>query len=124
MSARHGKWAEHWLQCACVRWFALEYPSLRGRLFAVPNGGRRDAVTGALLKDEGVTAGVADLVLLKTSAGRGALLVELKTPSGRLSATQKAWAEAVCRDGEYEYAVCRSVEEFAGAVRSYLDADK
>ena len=38
---------EHRIQCVCVRWFALQYPRLKGRLFAVPNGGRRDATTAA-----------------------------------------------------------------------------
>lgn len=28
-----GRWAEHRLQCACVRWFALAYPGLRGAAF-------------------------------------------------------------------------------------------
>lgn len=53
---------EHETQAACVRWFRAAWPGLRGRLFAVPNGGRRDAVTGARLKAEGVVAGVADLI--------------------------------------------------------------
>lgn len=33
---------EHRIQCSCVKWFNLKYPKLKGRLFAVPNGGRRD----------------------------------------------------------------------------------
>ena len=41
---------EHRIQCTCVRWFSLQYPRLDGRLFAVPNGGRRDAVTAAKLR--------------------------------------------------------------------------
>ena len=47
---------------ACVlrkKWFNLKYPKLKGQLFAVPNGGRRDTVTGGKLKAEGVTAGVS-----------------------------------------------------------------
>ena len=57
---------EHRIQCSCVKWFNLKYPKLKGRLFAVPNGGRRDTVTGGKLKAEGVTAGVSDLILLKS----------------------------------------------------------
>lgn len=48
---------EHRLQCACVRWFAYRHPELSCRLFAVPNGGRRDATTAAKLKAEGVSPG-------------------------------------------------------------------
>lgn len=50
---------EHRIQCTCVRWFRLKYPHLFARLFAVPNGGRRDGITGARLKAEGVLPGVA-----------------------------------------------------------------
>ena len=75
--------AEHRLQQACVRWFALQYPKHQGRLFAVPNGGRRDAVTGAKLKAEGVVPGVSDLILLKSNCRYGALLIEMKTDKGR-----------------------------------------
>lgn len=111
---------EHRLQTACVRWFRLQYPRLRHRLFAVPNGGRRDAVTGARLKEEGVLAGVADLILLMPSRSYGALLIEMKTPRGRQSPAQREWAEAVTADGRYLYIVCRSLEEFCQAVREYL----
>lgn len=117
-----GRWAEHRLQCACVRWFALQYPGLRGRLFAVPNGGRRDGTTGAMLKAEGVVAGVSDLVLLAMSRGRGALLLEMKTRTGRASQSQREWAASVTAGGEYEYAVCRSLDEFRAAVEGYLAA--
>ena len=47
---------EHSIQVACVEWFRYSYPMLSKRLFAVPNGGRRDAVTGAKMKAEGVIA--------------------------------------------------------------------
>lgn len=69
---------EHRIQCSCVKWFNLKYPKLKGRLFAVPNGGRRDTVTGGKLKAEGVTAGVSDLILLKSNRDYGALLIEMK----------------------------------------------
>ncbi len=111
---------EHRVQVACVRWFRLKYPHLSPRLFAVPNGGRRDGVTGARLKEEGVLAGVADLILLVPNAGYHALLIEMKTPKGRQSESQKAWQQEVCAEGEYKYVVCRSLEEFVREVEEYL----
>ena len=54
---------EHKIQTTCVKWFNITHPKLKGLLFAVPNGGRRDKVTAAKLKEEGVVAGVADLIL-------------------------------------------------------------
>lgn len=112
--------AEHQLQMACVRWFNLQYPELRGRLFAVPNGGRRDAVTGARLKAEGVVAGVADLVLLKSNRHHGALLIEMKRRGGRQSDSQRWWQSVVCQGDEYKYVVCRSLGDFMREVRCYL----
>lgn len=112
---------EHRIQCECVRWFRLQYPRLRGRLFAVPNGGRRDHTTAARLKAEGVVPGVADLILLKSNRDYGALLIEMKTAQGRQSSSQKEWQKTLCADGEYQYVVCRSVDDFRGAVTEYLD---
>lgn len=111
---------EHRIQTACVRWFRLKYPHLSPRLFAVPNGGRRDGVTGARLKAEGVLAGVADLILLVPNAGYHALLIEMKTPKGRQSESQKAWQQEVCAEGEYKYVVCRSLDDFIREVKIYV----
>ena len=111
---------EHCIQQSCVRWFNFEYPKLRGRLFAVPNGGRRDAVTGARLKAEGVVHGVSDLILLKSNSRYGALLIEMKTPKGRQSEHQRWWQSVICDKDEYKYVVCRSLDDFMREVRSYL----
>lgn len=112
---------EHRIQQACVRWFNLQYPHLRGRLFAVPNGGRRDVVTGAKLKAEGVVAGVADLILLVTNKAFGALLIEMKKPGGIQSAAQRQWQGIVTRGGEYKYVICRSIYDFMREIREYLN---
>lgn len=111
---------EHRIQVSCVRWFRLKYPYLSPRLFAVPNGGRRDGVTGARLKEEGVLAGVADLILLVPNAGYHALLIEMKTPKGRQSESQKAWQQEVAGSGDYLYVVCRNLEEFMKIIEEYL----
>lgn len=111
---------EHRIQCSCVKWFNLKYPKLKGRLFAVPNGGRRDAVTAAKLRAEGVVAGVADLILLKSNRDYGALLIEMKTIKGRQSESQKKWQKTVCFNEEYKYVVCRSFDDFKREVDEYL----
>lgn len=110
---------EHRLQCSCVEWFRAQHPKFRHNLFAVPNGGRRDKVTGAKLKAEGVLAGVADLILLKSNARHGALLIEMKTGSGKQSEAQGRWQRAIEKDG-YKYVLCRSIEEFMREVNAYL----
>ena len=67
------------LQQRCVAWFRDTFPAIAPLLIAVPNAARRNARTGAILKREGLTAGVADLILL---VGRGefhSLCIEMKT---------------------------------------------
>jgi hypothetical protein len=51
----------------------------------VPNGGRRDVRTGAMLKREGVLAGASDLLLWHDG---NSFALELKSPGGRLSDAQ------------------------------------
>ena len=111
---------EHRIQVSCVGWFRMKYPHLAARLFAVPNGGRRDGITGARLKEEGVLAGVADLILLVPNADYHALLIEMKTPKGRQSDSQRAWQRAVAGNDDYLYVVVRSLEEFIKVIEEYL----
>lgn len=120
---------EHELQVASVRWFRLQYPEYAPLLFAVPNGGARDKREGARLKAEGVTAGVADLLLLlprvKHDAEGGtyyvpALCIEMKTDTGRQQATQRAWQSAVESEG-YKYIVVRSLDEFIQELEDYIE---
>lgn len=116
---RHPDDEEHRIQSSCVRWFRARYPSMRHNLFAVPNGGRRDKVSGAKLKEEGVLAGVADLILLKSNHFYGALLIEMKTSKGRQSDSQLSWQSSITRDG-YKYVVCRSLDDFMREVKLYV----
>lgn len=110
---------EHRMQVACVKWFRYTFPHLRYALFAVPNGGRRDATTGAKLKAEGVVAGVSDLILLRPSGKWHALCIEMKAPHGRQSDEQKNF-QNYCEHAGYKYVVCRSSEEFAKCIDEYL----
>lgn len=110
---------EHRIQVSCVRWFRTKHPKLSNILFAIPNGGRRDAVTGKKLKEEGATAGVADLILLKSNNLYGALCIEMKKPGGYQSPEQKAWQKEVEAMGN-KYIVCRSLNEFVRVINDYL----
>ena len=77
------------LQAAVVRWWQHQYPEFAGLLFAVPNGGQRNAREGARMKAGGVIPGVADLILLVPRPH--ILLLELKIKGGKVSDAQKAW---------------------------------
>ena len=108
------------LQQACVRWFRLQYPKYARLLFAVPNGGGRSKVEAAILKGEGVVAGVADLLLLVPTQKHPYLCIEMKTPKGRQSPAQRDWQREVEAVGAV-YKVCRSLEEFMQIVNDYVD---
>lgn len=66
--------------------------------FHVPNGGRRNAREAARLKGLGVTAGVADIILLYN---RNFYALELKAPKGRPTEAQLAFRDAVSKAGGY-----------------------
>lgn len=111
---------EHDIQVACVRWFRLQYPHLAHALFSVPNGGRRDERTGAMLKAEGALPGVSDLILLHPSADCCALLIEMKTAGGKQSKAQLSWQQLITASGRYRYIVCRSLDEFINEIQHYI----
>lgn len=109
------------LQRACVKWFRDQYPEHALMLFAVPNGGARSRTEGAIMKGEGVTAGVADLILLEARGGWGALCLEMKTrdKASRQSDSQRAWQAAAEAAGN-RYVVVRSEQAFRAVVGEYM----
>lgn len=80
----------------------------------IPNGGRRDAVTAAILKSFGVKPGAADVLILRP---QGFIWIELKAPKGVLSEDQKAWRDW-CRSIGAPWFVCRSLEDVIEALVS------
>lgn len=111
---------EHRIQCACVRWFRLEYPKLKDILFAVPNAARRSARNGAYMKDEGMLPGVADLILLKSNRFYGGLAIEMKKPGEYQRPAQKEWQKE-CEAAGNKYVVCRSLDEFMKVITEYIN---
>jgi hypothetical protein len=97
----------------------MAHPSLRDALFSVPNGGWRNTREAGAMKAEGVTAGVADLILLTPRGGYGALCVEMKAINGRQSPAQKEWQKQAENAGN-KYVLCRSVDEFIKTITDYL----
>ena len=59
-------------------------------MYHIPNGGRRDKITGARLKAEGVVAGVPDVFLASPRQGFHGLYIEMKRQrGGTVQDTQK-----------------------------------
>ena len=107
------------IQQACIKWFRLQYPKLALVMFSVPNGGARRRIEGAIMKAEGVTRGVADILLLYPSKHYHGLAIEMKTAKGRQQPSQKIWQRAV-EDTGYKYVICRSFEDFQTEINAYL----
>lgn len=107
------------LQRSCITWFRAQYPHLRNLLFAIPNGGKRDAREARNLKMQGVTPGVPDLFLAVPLESFSGLFLELK--SGRNKPTDlQVTMMAQLRHRGYFVQVIRSLEEFKKNVDWYL----
>jgi hypothetical protein len=111
------KHTESKLQSACVQWFRTQYPNTV--IFAIPNGGNRNPITGAILKREGVIAGVADLFVMKCNPEFAGLFIEMKASKGKASKAQEAFALSAILAG-YAYFTCRSFDEFTSRVKTYM----
>lgn len=114
---------EHEEQAALIEWWNMysRWKSLDRRLLlAIPNGGARNAVTGARLKDEGVRAGVPDLFLAVPNGASHGLWIELKrVRGGRVSEAQKEMLSVLAGQG-YDYSVCLGWEQARMAILDYL----
>ncbi len=108
------------IQTLCVKWFRIHYPEIRYSLVAIPNGGARSRITGAILKGEGVVAGAPDLVLFIPNKDYHALMIEMKTPTGRQSDSQKDFQTRGEAAG-YQYAIVRSFDQFRELIDTYLN---
>lgn len=113
------KHEESELQRSCVKWFRYKYPNRKLSLFSVPNGGFRNVREAAIMKSEGVVAGVSDLVLAIPRHGFHGLFIEMKTQKGKQSDLQKEFEMAVTEEG-YKYAICRSFDEFMETINGYI----
>ena len=116
-----GTFPEHREQVLFVARFRLEYPGLARLLFAIPNGGRRSPREAGRLKDEGVQAGVPDLMLAVPVAPFHGLFIEMKRADGKgaTSPEQRTQQELLTRQG-YWVATCDGYEHAWDTVAVYL----
>ena len=112
---------EHQIQKALIDLVSIaesRYPLL-SMLYAIPNGGYRNIITGKRLKAEGVKRGIPDLFLPVARGGYNGFYIEVKTAKGRLSDWQKAWKTPLEEQG-YKYSVIRSATDGLNALIDYL----
>ena len=86
-------------------------------MYHVPNGGKRDKATAAVLKRQGVKAGVPDIMLPAARAGYHGLYIELKAGENTTTKKQKEWLEYLRQQGYYT-AVCYGCTASSAADRA------
>lgn len=119
------------LQIQCVRWFRYEYPEF-ARLLEHPHneGNAFNRRQQAIANAEGVTKGVADMILhvpsyitgeasLRHSDCFHSLAIEMKTQIGRQSPEQREW-QLLFEAAGGMYVVVRSFDEFQQIVTKYM----
>lgn len=117
---RHDEHNEQVSLMAWAEWAAIDRPEL-ALLFAIPNGGARDAVTGAKMKAEGVKRGVPDLFLPVARNGYHGLFIEMKRrDGGRITPEQQRWIDRLTEQG-YRVVVCYGRDEAETAIVTYLE---
>jgi len=104
-------------QRAFFQWARL-HPVAR-RFFAIPNGGKRGKVTAAILKAEGVKAGVLDTFLPVPAHNFHGLWIEFKWGDNNLTNEQRAFAKDALANG-YAVAVAYNSEAAIGLTIDYL----
>lgn len=105
---------EHEEQVRSVCWIETIYPE--HKIFAVPNGGKRNRITAMKLKAEGVRSGVPDLFIPSLF-----LFIEMKKPEGgKVSDNQKIWIEYLNQVG-FKAFVANGFEEFKRIVEDRIN---
>lgn len=88
-------------------------------LFAIPNGGARHPAVGRRMKDEGVRAGVWDIMLPVAKQGYHGLFLEMKYGDNKLSPKQEEFGEFVQLQG-YCIRVAYSWEQALEILKEYI----
>jgi hypothetical protein len=109
-------------QAALLKEVILRYPAAAKLIYHVPNGGHRHKLVAIKLKEQGVKAGVPDLVLPMARGGYFGLYIEFKAMppfDAAVSSSQDAYIQALTEQG-YLAIVCRGHIDALEAIRAYL----
>jgi hypothetical protein len=108
-------------QEAVFDWARLQecvYPELKW-LYHIPNGGSRNKIEAANLKNQGVKSGVLDLHLPVARHGYHSLYIEMKSKDGKVSENQDKWIKGLREEGN-KVEVCYGTESAINALKQYL----
>ena len=88
-------------------------------VFAIPNGGKRNAAEAAHMKRQGVRAGVPDLCIPIAKGKYHGLYIEMKVGRNKPTALQMEWLTRL-RDNGYAAFVCYGADNAIACIREYL----
>lgn len=114
-------------QAALVKWFKMQYPDYEDLLIHIPNGQNVGPRQGARLKNQGLVAGVPDLMLLvpRKIAKKWihGLFIEMKAARGKVQQSQQKM-HSLLREQRFQVNVCYGWEEASLVIRGYLDEEQ
>lgn len=112
--------SEHVEQTILIRWCRSEHaPREAKHIFSIPNGGVRNKITAARLKEEGATAGIPDLFLPVARHDYHGLFIEMKVGYNKPTAHQKEAMSTLTQQG-FKCVVCYGHEDAIEQIQWYL----
>lgn len=126
---RKARQLEHQEQAALFRWATFQernIPPLEN-LYAVPNAAKRSPVLGAMMKAEGLKAGMTDVVLAwpvreGSVIVKPGLYIEMKTTGKKPTPDQLKWRNRLITAG-YSYYLAFGWQQAANAILDYLGSE-
>jgi len=109
-------------QAALITELRICIPEVADLIYHVPNGGHRLKSVAAKLKEQGVVAGIPDLVLTMARGGYFGLYIEFKATPPNDAAVSASQHERIRKlnDQGYLAVVCRGHFDAMEQIRAYL----
>lgn len=109
-------------QAALIAELRIRMPEVADLIYHVPNGGHRLKSVAAKLKQQGVVAGIPDLVLTMARGGFFGLYIEFKATPPNDAAISASQHERIRKLNEQGYlaVVCRGHFDAMEQIRAYL----
>ncbi len=109
-------------QAALMAELRARMPAVADLVYHVPNGGHRHKAVAAKLKQQGVVAGIPDLVLTMARGGYFGLYIEFKATPPNDTAISASQHERIRKLNEQGYlaVVCRGHFDAMEQIRAYL----
>jgi hypothetical protein len=115
----HRQQKEHDAQVMFIRYARMRLGRYARLIFAIPNGGARNIVVAKRMKDEGVQAGVPDIMLAIPLKGFSGLFVEMKRHGNKATEEQTIQMTMLEAMG-YSCHLCYGFLEAKDVFESYL----